>query len=130
MNVVKTLVGLPLLIALMVFAWANNDLATFKFWPFYIEITVSLSVAIITLVVFGFVWGLFYSWASYAPEIRQQKKINKKLNKAHKKLVEQFEDLQGDLDSLKKADPLSEPENKPLKKKFKDFFSRKKTINN
>lgn len=128
MNVVKTLVSLPLLVALIVFAFMNNDMATFNFWPFYIEITVSLSVAVIAFVVLGFVWGLFYSWASYAPEIRQQKKINKKLNKTHKKLAEELEDLQKDLDSLKKTDPSSELEGKPLKKRFKEFFSRKKTI--
>ena len=44
MGFIKMLIGLPLLVVILVFAFVNNDLAVFNLWPFYIEITVSLSV--------------------------------------------------------------------------------------
>ena len=47
MGFIKMLIGLPILIIILIFAFVNNDLATFNLWPFYFEITVSQSVAIV-----------------------------------------------------------------------------------
>ena len=79
---IKLLIGLPLVVVILVFAFVNNDLATFNLWPFYVEITVSQSVAIVSFVVFGYILGKVSSWMSYAPvraQLRKQKKENKKL---------------------------------------------------
>lgn len=54
MGFIKMLIGLPLLVVILVFAFVNNDLAVFNLWPFYIEITVSLSVAIVFFYLFRF----------------------------------------------------------------------------
>lgn len=91
MGFIKLLIGLPLVIVILVFAFVNNDLATFNLWPFYVEITVSQSVAIVSFVVFGYILGKVSSWMSYAPvraQLRKQKKENKKLNKEQQKLTE------------------------------------------
>lgn len=91
MGFIKLLIGLPLVVVILVFAFVNNDLATFNLWPFYVEITVSQSVAIVSFVVFGYILGKVSSWMSYAPvraQLRKQKKENKKLNKEQQKLTE------------------------------------------
>lgn len=54
MPLLKTLIGLPVLVVVLVFAFVNNDLATFSLWPFAFEVTVSLSVAIVFFIAFGF----------------------------------------------------------------------------
>lgn len=125
MGFIKLLTGLPLFVIIAVFAFVNNDLATFNLWPFYIEITVSLSVAIIFFILIGFLWGKFFSWLSYAPvrkALRQQKKQNKKLNKEQQKLVKEVENLHGDLETLKERAP--KPQKLSLKDKVKKFFNK------
>ena len=104
MTFLKMLIGLPVIIIILIFAFVNNDLATFNFWPFYIEITVTQSVAIVILILLGFILGKIDSWMSYSPlrrELRYHKKENKKLNKEHVKLTEQVSSLQGDIVNLK-----------------------------
>jgi len=126
MNFLKMLIGLPVLAVLLVFAFVNNDFATFSIWPFSFEVTISLSIAVILLFVSGFVFGYLFAWLGYMPELRQQRKQNKKLNKAHNKLVEQFSDLQENLETIKKEDHSSEA--KPsLKSRLKNVFKRKGT---
>ncbi len=123
MGFIKLLIGLPLIVVITVFAFVNNDLATFNLWPFYIEITVSLSVAIIFFILIGFLWGKLFSWLSYAPvrkALRQQKKQNKKLNKEQMKLVKEVENLHGDLEILKEKTP--KPQKLSLQDKIKRFF--------
>ena len=107
MGFIKMLIGIPLLVVILVFAFVNNDLATFSLWPFYIEITVSLSVAIVFLIFIGFVIGSFFTWLSYAPvrqALRRQKKQNKKLNKEQQKLAREMESLHENLASLKELE--------------------------
>lgn len=104
MNFVKMLIGLPLIIIIAVFAFMNNEMVTLNFWPFYLNITISLSVVIIVLVLLGYIIGKFDSWLSYAPlrtALRSQLKQNKKLSQAQQKLVEKVEDLKGNLESVK-----------------------------
>ena len=104
MNFLKMLIGLPIIIIILIFAFMNNDLATFNFWPFYLEVTVTQSVAIVILILLGFILGKIDSWMSYSPlrrELRHRKKENKKLNKEHIKLTEQVSSLQGDIVNLK-----------------------------
>ena len=125
MGFVKTLIGLPVLVVVLVFAFVNNDLATFNLWPFAIELTVPLSVAILFFVIFGFVFGGLFSWLSYAPvrkDLRKQKKKNKKLSKQHQLLSETVSDLQGDLEQIKaEKEALA-----PSKPSWRDFFKKKK----
>ncbi len=104
MSFIKMLIGLPIVIIVLIFAFVNNDLVTFNLWPFYLEITVSQSVAIIFLVLFGYIYGKFNSWLSYSPvrkALRQQKKENKKLNKEQQKLSEKVTDLEGNISNLR-----------------------------
>lgn len=127
MSFIKMLIGLPLIIIVAIFAFVNNDMATFNLWPFYIEITVSLSVAIIFFIIFGFVFGELFSWMSYAPmrkSLRIQKKQNKKLNKEQQKLVEKVSGLQENIENLK-AEEIVEPK-APFKERFKNLFKRSK----
>ncbi len=126
MGFIKMLIGLPLLVVILVFAFVNNELATFNLWPFYIEITVSLSVAIVFLLALGFILGSFFSWLSYAPvrkALRQQKKQCRKLSKEQMKLVKEMEDLHENLNSLKE---LEAKQPKPtFRSKISNFFKRK-----
>lgn len=117
------LIGLPLLVVVLVFAFVNNDLVMFSLWPFAFEVTVSLSVAIVFLVAFGFIFGNLFCWMSYAPvrkALRHHKKQYKKLNKEQQKLVKEMDELHGDLVKAKEALPP-----KPsFKEKFKKFFKK------
>lgn len=127
MGFIKTLIGLPILIILLIFAFVNNDMATFNLWPFSVEITVSLSVAVLFFVLLGFLLGHFFSWLSYAPlrkDLRKQKKTNKKLSKQQQILTETVSDLQDNLQQVKAEKDALLPE-KPrwfsfLKKKNND----------
>jgi len=125
MGFIKALIGLPIFAILLIFAFVNNDLATFSLWPFSLEITVSLSVAILFFVILGFVLGSFFSWLSYAPirkDLRKQKKKNKKLSKQQQILTETVSDLQGNLEQIKAEKEALMPE----KASWLNFF-RKKT---
>ena len=125
MGFLKMLIGLPLLAVIVVFAFVNNDLVNFSLWPFYIEITVSLSVAIVFFILVGFIIGWFFTWLSYSPvrsALRLQKKQNKKLNKEQQKLTKEMEDLHVNLASLKE---LEAQKPKPsFSAKFRGLFSR------
>lgn len=104
MSFIKMLINLALIIVVLVFAFMNNDLATFKVWPFGIEITISLSVAVVFFVFMGFLWGKFDSWAANAPlrkALRHQKKQNKKLNKEQEKLTKEVVGLHENINTLK-----------------------------
>ena len=125
MGFLKMLIGLPLLAVIVVFSFVNNDLVNFSLWPFYIEITVSLSVAIVFFILVGFIIGWFFTWLSYSPvrsALRLQKKQNKKLNKEQQKLTKEMEDLHLNLASLKE---LEAQKPKPsFSAKFRGLFSR------
>lgn len=126
MGFVKMLIGLPLLIVILIFAFMNNDLATFNLWPFYIEITVSLSVAIVFLLLVGFLLGSFFSWLSYAPvrkALRCQKKECRKLTKKQEALAKQVDSLHENLKVLKEQEPKTE--RIPLSVRLKTFFKRR-----
>ena len=128
MGFIKMLIGLPLLVVILVFAFVNNDLVTFDLWPFYIEITVSLSVAIVFFILFGFIIGDFFSWLSYAPvrkALRKQKKQNKKLNKEQQRLVKEMEGLHENLENLKELE--AQLPKQSLWKKFKNLFKKKES---
>lgn len=127
MGLIKMLIGLPILIVILIFAFVNNDLVTFNLWPFYFEITVSLSVAIVFFVLLGFLLGLLWMWLSYAPvrkALRLQRKKNKKLSQEQRKLTEQVSGLQTNLETMK-ATQSAAPKTS-FKDKLKAVFSRKK----
>ncbi len=129
MGFVKMLIGLPLLVVIFVFAFVNNDLATFNLWPFYIEITVSLSVAIVFFIFFGFLLGELFAWLSYAPvrkALRNQKRQNKKLNKEQQKLVKEMENLHENLETLKELE--AKKPKLSFKERFKNLFRKKQPV--
>lgn len=126
MGFFRMLLGLLVIVVVGVFAFVNNDLATFNLWPFYLEITVSLSVAIVFFIVFGFILGKFFSWMAYAPvrkALRKQKKQNKKLSKEQQKLVKEMEGLHENLETFKEKEAkMPKP---PFKERLKNLFKRK-----
>ena len=104
MGFIKTLIGLPIVAIILVFAFVNNNLVEFSLWPFELEITVSQSVAVLFFIILGFIFGTFFSWLSYAPlrkDLKKQKKANKKLCKQQQALTETVSGLQGDLEQIK-----------------------------
>ncbi len=127
MGFIRVLIGLPLIFIILVFAFVNNDMAVFSLWPTGVEITVSLSVAIVFLLLMGYIFGWFFTWLSYSPvrsALRQQKKQNKKLSKEQEKLVKEVEGLQDNIENLKNIVPTEEK--KSFKEKFKGLFKSSK----
>lgn len=102
MPLLKTLIGLPVLVVVLVFAFVNNDLATFSLWPFALRLR------------FRSAWPLsFSSLSAFFSEtcfldvlcpvrkaLRQHKKQCKKLNKEQQKLVREMEGLHEDLENI------------------------------
>ena len=134
MSFIKMIIGLPLIVVIAVFAFVNNDMATFSLWPFGVEVTSSLSVAIVFLTAFGYIIGKIDAWLSYAPlrrALRSQQRQNKKLSKEQEQLAGQVETLKGDLETAKaKIEPpveyLKEDSKKTgLKEKISNWFKRK-----
>lgn len=136
MGFVKMLIELPLLVAVIVFAFVNNEMVTFDLWPFYLKADVSLSVAIVLLLLLGYVVGKLDSWLSYAPlrrALKTQLKQNKKLSKEHQKLTQTVVGLKEDLESSRveaekteTAAAAARPSLKQrLKQKFAGMFRKK-----
>jgi uncharacterized membrane protein YciS (DUF1049 family) len=126
MGFIKFIIGLPIVVLLLTFAFTNNDLVTLKLWPTDIEIITSLSVAIIFFVVAGYIIGWFFTWMSYSSvrsALRAHKKQNKKLSKEQEKLTKEVEDLHENIESMKASVPL--PETKSFGERFKSFFAKK-----
>ncbi|MBQ8436972.1 MAG: DUF1049 domain-containing protein [Alphaproteobacteria bacterium] len=125
MNLLKMLIGLPVLLIVLVFAFVNNDLVTFSLWPFAFEVTVSLSVAIVFLFTFGFVFGNIFSWLSHSPlrkALRHHKRQYKKLNKEQQKLLKEMGMLHEDLEKAKEY----QPQKPTFFQRFKNIFKSKK----
>ena len=127
MNLLKTFIGLPVLLIVLIFAFVNNDLVTFSLWPFAFEVTVSLSVAIVFLFAFGFVFGNIFSWMSHSPlrkALRQHKRQYKKLNKEQQKLLKEMGMLHEDLEKAKEF----QPQKPSLGQRIKNIFKSKKEV--
>ena len=125
MNLLKMLIGLPVLLIVLVFAFVNNDLVTFSLWPFAFEVTVSLSVAIVFLFTFGFVFGNIFSWLSHSSlrkALRHHKRQYKKLNKEQQKLLKEMGMLHEDLEKAKEY----QPQKPTFFQRFKNIFKSKK----
>lgn len=102
----KILIGLPIITALLVFAFVNNNMVEISLWPTDIEITISQSVLTVILYAIGYIVGWFFCWLSYAPirrALRNQKKQNRKMSKEQEKLNKEVEGLRGNIDILKSA---------------------------
>ena len=127
MSFVKMIIGLPLIVIIAVFAFVNNDMAVFSLWPFNMEITVSLSVAVIFFIVFGYIVGKLDSWLSYAP-LRRALRVQQRQNK---KLSREQQELAGKVESPKSKAEVSfpfdkkEPAKTGLKEKISNLFKRK-----
>ncbi len=130
MKFIKMLMELPIFIAVLIFAFVNNDFVTFSLWPFLVEVTVSQSIVIVVLVLFGFLLGKLDSFMAYSPmrkALRQQKKDNRRLNKEQQRLNETVSDLKDNIENLKEENKtIREKEPKiSLGKRIKNFFRKK-----
>lgn len=104
---IRMLISIPIIAAILVFAFVNNELVTFNLWPFEIEITSSLSVVIIGLILLGFVLGRISAWFAYLPlraTLVVHKMQNRKLSKEQQKASDEVAGLKDSIDSLKKKD--------------------------
>lgn len=104
----KIIIGLPLIVMLLVFAFVNNNMVELSLWPADLEITISQSVLIVFLYVLGYLAGWFFTWVSYSPIrrlLRAQRKENRKMSKEQEKLNKEVEDLKGNIDVLKASTP-------------------------
>ena len=125
MGFIKALIGLPLAFVILVFAFVNNDMATFSLWPTGIEITVSLSVVIVFLIIIGYIIGWLFTWLSYSEvrsALRMHKKQNKKLSIEQEKLVKEVEGLHGNIETLKASVPVVETKKTGWKENLKKAF--------
>jgi cell division protein FtsB len=131
MAFIKALIGLIFICTTLVFAFVNNDMADFNLWPTGIEVTVSLSVAVVFFVIFGYFFGWLMTWLSYSPirrALRAQRKENKKLNKEQEKLSKEIEGLHDNIETLKAA--TSVVEQVAEKSWLRTFFSHKNKSEN
>lgn len=111
MSIIRMLISLPIVIVILIFAFVNNQLITFNLWPFDIEMTVSFSVIVVVLILFGFVWAKISSWFAYLPLRKDlifcKRQVNK-LQKENQKVHKEFQGLKGSLNS--KEDKSSTPD--------------------
>ncbi|MBO7555899.1 MAG: LapA family protein [Alphaproteobacteria bacterium] len=120
-------------VVVAVFAFVNNDLLSLDPWPFNAEVTISLSVLIVALVLWGFLFGKIDSWFAYSPlrsELRVQRRQNKKLNAEQQKLAEKVEGLRENLENMGSSEtsqPVPEKKSKfaGFKSKISSIFKRK-----
>lgn len=104
MGFFRFIIGIPLIVAVAVVAFMNNEMVSINLWPFYLNIQATLSIVIIALVVFGYIVGKLDSWAAYSPlrsALRSQRRQNKRLNVEQQKLAQKFEGLKENLENMK-----------------------------
>lgn len=133
MGFLRFLFLLILIVSVAVFAFVNNDLVSLDPWPFYADVTISLSVLIVALVFLGYLFGKIDSWFAYSPlrsALRAQRKQNKKLNAEQQKLAEKVEGLRENLENISGTEVAQPVSNKKplfanLKNKLSSIFKRK-----
>ena len=105
MNFIRTIIGLPLVIILVVFAVMNSENIKLSLWPLGINVELSMGLAIVFFVVLGYILGRVDAWLVNSPlrkQLREQKRQNKKLSVEQVKLSGKVETLKGDLETAKK----------------------------
>lgn len=123
MTFLRILLGLPIVVLLLVFAFVNNDMVELSLWPTSLELVVSLSVLIVLLFLSGYILGRFFAWMSYSSvrkSLRIHKKEKVKISKEQEKLIKEVEGLRGNIDVLKSSLPTEKPVS--FAKKIKNFF--------
>lgn len=133
MSIIRMLISLPIIIIILVFAFMNNQLVTFNLWPFDIEMTVSFSVIVVALILFGFVWAKISSWFAYLPLRKDLMFCKRQVNKLHKenqKVNQEFQGLKGSLSSKEEGSSVPNVEiirtNEGLKNKLVRLFKSPK----
>ena len=104
MNFIRSIVEIPVFIAVIVLAVVNDDFAKFTLKPFNVNVTISLSVLILGLFFVGYFIGRLDGYVANAPlrsRLRQNRRANKALNKEHEKLNKEHEKLNADYSSLR-----------------------------
>lgn len=127
MKFFKFLFWLPVLLSVIVFSSYNNQMMSFNLWPFITEVKISGSLAIVGLIVFGYVVAKIDSWFSYSPirrALSSQKKQNKALDKKQKELTQTISGLQENISNLKAMNSV-ETEAKSFMQGLKNMFKRK-----
>lgn len=127
MKFFKFLFWLPVLLSVIVFSSYNNQMMSFNLWPFITEVKISGSLAIVGLIVFGYVVAKIDSWFSYSPirrALSSQKKQNKALDKKQKELTQTISGLQENISTLKAMNSV-ETEAKSFMQGLKNMFKRK-----
>jgi cell division protein FtsB len=137
MNFIKVIVGLPIIILIVVFAFGNNSSSSvvdLGFDLFGLNIMARLDLAVILLVIFGYIMGRVDAWISYAPlrrTLRAQLKQNKKLSQQQQKLSEEVQGLKGTIENSKSGLEHIEINNNSkskiseTKEKIKGWFGKK-----
>ena len=126
MKFFKFLFWLPVLVIITVFAAYNSEPVNFNLWPFLLEAKISGSLAIIALILFGYIIAKIDSWFSYSPMRRalsSQKKQNKMLGKKQKELEGTISGLKENITNLKAMNHM-EPEKKSFMTRLKEKFKR------
>lgn len=120
MNFIRSLIEIPLVLLVVIFAVVNNDFATFTLNPFNMDISISLSVLIVVLFFAGYFLGRLDGYVANAPlrsQLREHKKNNKELNKEQERLQATVERLKNKEDETPKVS---------FKEKISALFSFKK----
>ena len=127
MKFFKFLFWLPVLLVVIVFASYNNQMMSFNLWPFLLEVKISGALAVIGLILFGYIVAKIDSWFSYSPirrALSSQKKQNKALDKKQKELTQTISGLQENISTLKAMNSV-ETETKSFMQSLKDKFKHK-----
>lgn len=127
MKFFKFLFWLPVLLIVVVFTSYNNQMMSFNLWPFMLEVKISGALAILGLILFGYIVAKVDSWFSYSPirrALSSQKKQNKVLDKKQKELTQTISGLQENISNLKAMNNV-EVETKSFMQSLKDKFKRK-----
>lgn len=124
MNIIKTLIMLPLFLIILLLAFVNNELVSLSLWPFDYEAEVSVSVIVVFFTFIGFFIGRVSGWFAASPlrkTISIHKKENKKLAKTQDKLSGEVGDLKSNIEVLKQ----NQKEEIVVKSRFRNIFKKK-----
>lgn len=85
-RILSWIIMVPFAVVVIVFSAVNQDLVTLDLWPFALEITVPVFTLVLSIFIFGFLWGAAVAWTSAAGSRRRARNAQWRAETAEREL--------------------------------------------
>ncbi|MCK5777298.1 MAG: DUF1049 domain-containing protein [Rhodospirillales bacterium] len=85
-RILSWVIMVPFAVVVIVFSAVNQELVTLDLWPFPVEITVPVFTLVLSIFIFGFLWGAGVAWTSAAGNRRRARNAQWRAETAEREL--------------------------------------------